>query len=111
MSTLRTLVMGYGNLDRSDDGVAYYVVNALRGRLGQPALAEDGSGLETRGGNTDAIFLTQLAAIPVSCVTVQISASSSGFVAVCSPLLVAHRCGTTTSCAARLRGQDSLHQI
>lgn len=58
---LRTLVIGYGSLDRCDDGVAYYVVNALRGRLGQPALAEDDSGLEPLGGNIDAIFLSQLA--------------------------------------------------
>jgi hydrogenase maturation protease len=57
---LCTLVLGYGNLDRSDDGVAYYVVNNLRRRLGQPALAEDESGLEALGGSIDAVFLTQL---------------------------------------------------
>ena len=45
----RTLVVGYGNIDRADDGVAYSVVNALRERLGQKALSEDDSGLEELG--------------------------------------------------------------
>ncbi len=31
----RTLVIGYGNIDRNDDGVAYAVIAALRLRLGQ----------------------------------------------------------------------------
>ena len=55
-----TLVIGYGNLYRADDGVAYYVVNALRRRLGQESLSEDNTGLEGLGGQTDSIFLTQL---------------------------------------------------
>ena len=59
---LRILVIGYGNLDRCDDGVAYYVINSLRARLGQPALTEDGSGLEALGAPIDAVFLTQLGA-------------------------------------------------
>jgi len=57
----RTLVIGYGNLDRSDDGAAYHVINGLRRRLGQSALAEDETGLETLSGSIDSIFLTQLA--------------------------------------------------
>jgi hydrogenase maturation protease len=56
----RTLVIGYGNLDRQDDGVAYYVVNALRRRLGQDALTEDETGLETLGAPADSIFVMQL---------------------------------------------------
>jgi len=56
----RTLVIGYGNLDRADDGVAYYVINSLRRRLGQEPLLEDNTGLEDLGAQTDAIFLTQL---------------------------------------------------
>jgi Ni,Fe-hydrogenase maturation factor len=39
----RTLVIGYGNPDRADDGVAYHVVSAMRSRLGQGALADCGS--------------------------------------------------------------------
>ncbi len=56
----RTLVIGYGNLDRGDDGVAYYVVNALRQRLGQRALPEEDTGLEELGTAVDSIVLTQL---------------------------------------------------
>ena len=42
----RTLIIGFGNLDRADDGVAFYVINALRRRLGQKALSEEDTGLE-----------------------------------------------------------------
>jgi hydrogenase maturation protease len=56
----RTLVIGYGNLDRQDDGVAYYVINALRRRLGQDALSEDETGLDTLGAQADSIFVIQL---------------------------------------------------
>jgi hydrogenase maturation protease len=57
---LRTLVIGYGNLDRADDGVAYHVVNALRRRLGQTTLSEENTGLEELGAEVDSIFLVQL---------------------------------------------------
>jgi hydrogenase maturation protease len=57
---LHTLVIGYGNLDRQDDGVAYHVVNALRRRLGQDALGEDETGLEALGAQVDSVFVTQL---------------------------------------------------
>ena len=57
----RTLVIGFGNIDRADDGVAYYVVNALRRRLGQGILHEDETGLEELGAQIDSIFLVQLA--------------------------------------------------
>ena len=56
----RTLVIGYGNLDRADDGVAYYVIDALRQRLGQEKLGEYCTGLEELGAKTDSIFLPQL---------------------------------------------------
>jgi hydrogenase maturation protease len=56
----RTLIIGYGNLDRADDGVAYFVINSLRRRLGQAALPEDNTGLEELGAQTDSIFLPQL---------------------------------------------------
>lgn len=57
----RTLVIGYGNRDRQDDGVAYYVVNALRSALGQERLSQDDSGLEGLGSTVDSIFCLQLA--------------------------------------------------
>jgi hydrogenase maturation protease len=55
-----TLVIGYGNLDRQDDGVAYHVINALRQRLGQECLSEEETGLETLGAAIDSILVTQL---------------------------------------------------
>jgi hydrogenase maturation protease len=33
----RTLIIGYGNADRQDDGVAWHVLAALRRQLGKPA--------------------------------------------------------------------------
>jgi hydrogenase maturation protease len=56
----RTLVIGYGNVDRADDGIAYHVVNALRRRLGQKPLADDDTGLQELGAQTDSILLAQL---------------------------------------------------
>ncbi len=57
----RTLVIGYGNLDRQDDGAAFEVVNALRSRLGQVRLGEDESGLEELGAHVDSVSVQQLA--------------------------------------------------
>ncbi len=57
----RTLVIGFGNIDRADDGVAYHVINGLRRRLGQGMLHEDETGLEEIGAQIDSIFLVQLA--------------------------------------------------
>jgi hydrogenase maturation protease len=57
----RSLIIGFGNLDRADDGVAYYVINALRRRLGQKALSEEDTGMENLGAPIDSIFLSQLA--------------------------------------------------
>lgn len=42
----RTLVIGYGNVHRQDDGVALDVIAALRRRLGQEPLDEEETGLE-----------------------------------------------------------------
>ncbi|MGO9020015.1 MAG: hydrogenase maturation protease [Syntrophobacteraceae bacterium] len=56
----RTLVIGYGNIDRADDGVAFCVVNALRRRLGQKILSEENTGLDELGAEVDSIFLVQL---------------------------------------------------
>ena len=56
----RTLVIGFGNIDRADDGVAFSVINALRRRLGQKPLLEDETGLEELGVQVDSVFLSQL---------------------------------------------------
>lgn len=57
---MRTLVIGYGNLDRCDDGAGYFVVNGLRQRLGYPLLSADESGLDRLRHAVDAVFIRQL---------------------------------------------------
>jgi len=56
----RTLVIGYGNLDRADDGVGLRVINALRASLNQKLLSEDENGMEELGNHIDSIFMVQL---------------------------------------------------
>ncbi len=55
----RSLVIGYGNVDRGDDGAAFHVVNRLREHLGQRPLTEDDSGLESLADEI-AVFVPQL---------------------------------------------------
>ena len=57
---LRKLVIGYGNLDRCDDGAGFYVVNGLRRRLGQKPLDCDDNGMSELGGCRDSVFVRQL---------------------------------------------------
>lgn len=56
----RTLIVGFGNIDRGDDGVAYEVINTLRRRQGREPLDEEDTGLETLGARVDSVFLSQL---------------------------------------------------
>jgi hydrogenase maturation protease len=56
----RTLVAGFGNLYRRDDGVARFVVNALFARLGRPPLDPMDDGFEDLGHPVDAVVLHQL---------------------------------------------------
>jgi hydrogenase maturation protease len=57
----RLLVLGYGNVDRRDDGVALHVVNALRERLGQPPIdPHETDGLEMHESDLDTGFVYQL---------------------------------------------------
>jgi hydrogenase maturation protease len=56
----RTIIIGYGNIDRSDDGVAYEVINLVRQYLGQKILEDGDTGLENLDGEIDSIFLPQL---------------------------------------------------
>lgn len=57
---MRSLVIGYGNPSRRDDGVALHVVNGLRERWGQPTLAPLIDGWDDLGGMRDSLFLQQL---------------------------------------------------
>ncbi len=56
----RTLIIGYGNPYRRDDGVALYVANALRRRQGLRILEPDEDGLDDRGHPLDTVVLHQL---------------------------------------------------
>jgi hydrogenase maturation protease len=57
---LRTLVIGYGNPSRRDDGVGLAVVNGLRARLGRRPLVEGEDGYDELGSAVDTLFLQQL---------------------------------------------------
>jgi hydrogenase maturation protease len=56
----RTIIIGYGNIDRSDDGVAYEIINLVRQNLGQKILEDGDTGLEKLKGEIDSVFLPQL---------------------------------------------------
>ena len=59
-AAVHTLVLGYGSLDRGDDGVAFDIIHALRARFGQAPLSENQSGIDCLGSDVDSVFLTQL---------------------------------------------------
>ena len=56
----RTLVAGFGNMYRRDDGAARAVIDSLRERLGRPRLEEEDDGFEDRGHAIDTVVLHQL---------------------------------------------------
>ena len=55
-----TLVMGFGNIYRCDDGVAFHVVNALREKLERLPLAWEDDGFDDLGHSVDTVILHQL---------------------------------------------------
>ena len=57
---MRTLVIGYGNPSRQDDGVGLAVVNGLRARAGRTLLEEGEDGFDGLGQALDTLFLQQL---------------------------------------------------
>ena len=56
----KTLVIGFGNLDRADDGVAFHIINAVSRELGLGPLAENESGLDELVHPMDTAFIGQL---------------------------------------------------
>jgi hydrogenase maturation protease len=56
----KTIIIGYGNIYRADDGVAFAIINELRRQLGQKLLEEGDTGLDELTGENDSIFLLQL---------------------------------------------------
>ncbi|MBC8447788.1 MAG: hydrogenase maturation protease [Chloroflexi bacterium] len=57
---MRTLIVGYGNPYRRDDGVGYHVLKAIAVQLGRPPLALDEDGLDALGEEVDLVCLPQL---------------------------------------------------
>jgi len=55
-----TLILGYGNVDRMDDGVAWHVLAALAVALGRPAPATFDEPLALPAGSADCQFVLQL---------------------------------------------------
>jgi Ni,Fe-hydrogenase maturation factor len=56
----KILILGYGNVDRQDDGIAWHVLCALVARLGRPIPDVPGEGFEAAGLNPDLVFIPQL---------------------------------------------------
>lgn len=56
----KTLVMGFGNVYRRDDGVGFAVINALRGRLKRPPLDIQDDGFDDLGHDIDTVVVHQL---------------------------------------------------
>lgn len=54
------LILGYGNVDRGDDGLGHHVVNGLARRFGRGAVEPYLDEPETAAGNVDLIFQRQL---------------------------------------------------
>jgi len=57
---MRTLIVGYGNPYRTDDGVGYHVLREIARRLGRSPLGPDDDGLDELGGAVDLVCLRQL---------------------------------------------------
>jgi hydrogenase maturation protease len=56
----RTLIAGFGNLYRRDDGLGPAVVNAVRARIGRPLLDSQEDGFDDLGYSVDTVVLHQL---------------------------------------------------
>lgn len=57
---MKTLILGYGNADRQDDGVAWHVLAQVAGSLGIPVPESPDDGLQAEGGDIDLLFALQL---------------------------------------------------
>lgn len=55
-----TIIIGYGNPDREDDGVAWHILVSLTRRLGRPVPTEMPEGFYPEGENPDFQFALQL---------------------------------------------------
>ncbi len=60
MSDKKTLLLGYGNIDREDDGVAYHVLAEIARRLGRPAPDAVEEAFDLQGEEIELLFVLQL---------------------------------------------------
>lgn len=56
----KTLILGYGNADREDDGVAWHVLSYLALRLGRPEEESFEEGFNMTGDPIELLFVLQL---------------------------------------------------
>lgn len=56
----KTLIVGYGNVDRQDDGIAWHVLAGLHQKLGRQTPAEPEDGFEFTGSNPEFMYALQL---------------------------------------------------
>jgi hydrogenase maturation protease len=56
----KTLILGYGNPDRQDDGAAWHILCGLARRLGRPVPDDITEGFFDTGGILDLVFVLQL---------------------------------------------------
>jgi hydrogenase maturation protease len=56
----KTLVIGYGNADRQDDGVGWHILRNLAEKLGHEVPDDPGAPIEIEAENIDLIFMLQI---------------------------------------------------
>jgi hydrogenase maturation protease len=56
----KVFIIGYGNPDREDDGVAWHILQGVAIRLRRPALDIETGGLDQLGQSPDLLFVLQL---------------------------------------------------
>jgi hydrogenase maturation protease len=72
---VKTLILGYGNPDREDDGVAWHILAELARRLGRPVPASPDDGFDPTGQSPDLMFALQL--------TPEMAEQVAGFERIC----------------------------
>jgi hydrogenase maturation protease len=60
MNELRTLIVGYGNADREDDGVSWHILSQVAERLGRLPAESPEQGYDLQGDNPELLFTLQL---------------------------------------------------
>lgn len=55
-----TLIIGYGNADRQDDGVGWHIIRNIAQRLGQDVPNDPGAAIEVISEKVDLLFILQI---------------------------------------------------